>query len=112
MPAVAGYSPSASSLVDQPSTTSDPTAADSFTVNSTASPSAATPGSTDTPSSFSMVPTALSATISTPVGSVVPVMVTLKVSCASPSVSSVVSTEKVASVLPAAMVTLPPVTAV
>ena len=59
-----------------------------------------------------MVPTALLVTIVSPVGRVVPVIVTLNVSCPSPSVSSVVSTDRVASVSPAAMVTLPPLTAV
>ena len=115
MSAVAWLAPAVSSLpVDQPSTTFEPTAADSFALNVTTDPSVAEPAWADTvtPSSPTIVPTALAVEMVTPPGRVVPVMVTLKVSSPSVVVSPVVDTEKLASVWPAVIVRLAPVTAV
>ena len=63
-------------------------------------------------SSFTIVPTALAVPMVTPAGRVDPVMVTLKVSFSSVVVSPVVDTERVASVWPAVIVRLAPLTAV
>ena len=63
-------------------------------------------------SSSSIVPTALAPMIVTPSASAFPVTVTLNVSSSSVSVSAAVDTEKLPSVSPAVIVTLPPVTAV
>ena len=116
MPAVAWLAPAVSSAPVEKSPSRPPAGAGavSRTVNLTGFPSILDPPSIDTPcpSSSTIVPTAVAVLIPTPAGSVVPVMVTLRVSSASAVVSAVVCTVSVAVVSPAAIVTVPPVTAV